>query len=87
MSKLLAFLESQSFRQAQIINTVPLSNVISQQQYKTLRSTSLGFSLTPAAERGEEADRRNVYRRNLFISKANEINQDFKFQPLIRNAQ
>ncbi len=68
-------------------NTVPLSQIISQEEYKNLHS-STGFALAPTAERGEEADKRNVYRKNLFVSKPFvDLNKDFKFQPLIRNAQ
>jgi len=65
-----------------------MSKIISKEQYENNRSASVEFSPTAAAERGEEADKRNVYRKNLFVSKPfTDINKDFKFQPLIRNAQ
>jgi len=70
------------------VSHVPTSKIISPEEFKAIKSSSDGFSLTMAAQRGEEADKRNVYRKNLYVSKPFvEINQDFKFQPLIRNAQ
>ena len=76
------------YSQLKDVHIVPASKVVSSEEFKAIRSSSDGFGMTAAAERGEEADKRNVYRKNLFISKPfTEINKDFKFQPLIRNAQ
>jgi len=70
------------------VSHVPASKIVSPEEFQAIRSSSDGFSLTAAAQRGEEADKRNVYRKNLYVSKPFvEINQDFKFQPLIRKAQ
>jgi len=75
-------------QQLESMSNVPVSNVVSQDAYKTLRSTSTGFDSAPSAQRGEEADRRNMYRKNFYISKPfADLNKDFKFQPLVRNAQ
>jgi len=70
------------------VHIVPPSKLVSSEEFKNIRSSSDGFSLTMAAERGEEADKRNLYTKNLYVSKPfTEINKDFKFQPLVRNAQ
>jgi len=65
---------------------VPLSQIVSKNEYDSKKREEK-YSSLPPAERGEESDKRNVYRKNLYVSKqAEEINKDFKNQALIRNA-
>jgi len=74
--------------QLQRLSNVPTSKIIEEGAFKSLRATSQGFIVESVPERGEEADKRNMYRKNFFISKPfTELNKDFKFQPLVRKAQ
>jgi hypothetical protein len=66
---------------------VPASKLVSQREYLRKKISQDSIRSLPPAERGEEADKRNVYRKNLYVSKPlDDINKDFKHQELIRNA-
>ena len=77
---------------------MPPSKLVDPKEYKEMRGsaisdvpalTSPGNAL-PANEKeetNEEKDKKNMYRRNLYVSKPYEdINKDYKFKPPIRNA-
>jgi hypothetical protein len=68
-------------------HNAPFSKVLDKEDYEKLRESKTFDARPIAPDRGEEADKLNSYRRNFFISKPFlDINKDFKFQPLVRNA-
>lgn len=61
---------------------------MSQEEFRALRGISQQSEHSPSPTRGEEADRRNIYRRNFYVSKPfTELNKDFKYQSQLLNAQ
>jgi hypothetical protein len=75
-------------RQLKQVKNVPLSRVVSQEEFRVLRGISQQSEHSPSPTRGEEADKRNIYRRNFYVSKPfAELNKDFKYQSQLPSAQ
>jgi len=78
-------------RLAESQTNLPTAKIVDAAEYARRRAASsekLSISAAPnLEERGEEADKKKVYRKNLYVSKPfQDLNKDFKYQPLIHNA-